>query len=211
MARVLICEDDARYRRLLARVLTDADHHVVGQVSSGEEACQEALRCAPELLLLDLELPGISGHDVIRQVCPAGASVEVLVLTSFADQARVFEAIRDGAAGYLVKGLPPTRLLAAIDQVLAGGSVIEPRLARRFWNLFASARGHGGPDYSLTAEELEVLTLVGRGLSNPEAADALGASRRSVKAVLERVYRKLGVNGRVEATVKALRAGLIEL
>ncbi len=213
-ARVLICEDDPRYSRLLAKVLGAADGvEVVGQHPSGEAACR-ALRQArqpPDLLLLDLELPGMDGIGVIEAALPLHPGLEILVLTSFADEAKVFEAMRAGAAGYLVKGIAPEQLVRAIGEVLRGGTVIEARLARRFWNYFASVKGRGGQPHGLTAEELEVLTLVGRGLSNPEAAEALGASRRTIKTHLERIYRKLGVSGRVEATVKALAGGLIEL
>ena len=213
-ARILICEDDPRYSKLLAKVLgAGEDLVVVGQCPSGEEACRAVRRGAPrpDLLLLDLELPGMDGIGVIEDLLPDLSGLEILVLTSFADETKVFEAMRAGAAGYLVKGIPPDRLRRGIRDVLRGGTVIEARLARRFWNYFASVRGSGGPSYGLTAEELEVLTLVGRGLSNPETAEALGASRRTVKTHLEHIYRKLGASGRVEATVKALSAGLIEL
>ena len=212
MPRILICEDDARFRRLLVRVLTQVDgFELVGEVDSGEEACRRLETARADLLLLDLELPGISGMEVIERTAPLGQRPEILVLTTFTEEAKLFEAIRLGAAGYLVKGVAPSRLESAIREVLAGGTVIEPSLARRFWSYFASVRGRSGADYGLTGEEIQVLTLVGRGLSNPEAARVLGSSRRTVKAHLEQIYRKLGVTSRVEATVKALQAGLIEL
>ena len=213
-ARILICEDDPRFSKLLAKVLGAVEEfQVVGQCPTGEEVCRAArkARPRPDLLLLDLELPGMDGIQVIEDLLPDLAGLEILVLTSFADETKVFEAMRAGAAGYLVKGIAPDRLKRAILDVLRGGTVIEARLARRFWNYFASVKGSGGQSYELTAEELEVLTLVGRGLSNPETAEALGASRRTIKTHLERIYRKLGVSGRVEATVKALSAGLIDL
>ena len=212
--RILICEDDPRFSKLLAKVLNaEEDFQVVGQCPSGEEACRvvRQARARPDLLLLDLELPGMDGIHVIEDLLPTLPGLEVLVLTSFADETKVFEAMRAGAAGYLVKGIAPGQLKQAIRDVLRGGTVIEARLARRFWSYFASVKGHGGQTHGLTAEELEVLTLVGTGLSNPEAAAALGSSRRTIKTHLERIYRKLGVSGRVEATVKALAAGLIEL
>jgi len=208
----LICEDDRRFSRLLYKLLSAVDDFsVVGRTTTGEEACRLARACSPDLLLLDLELPGMDGIEVTQDLTPTQRGMEILVLTSFADESKVFEAIRAGAAGYLVKGLAPSSLQQAIREVLAGGTVIEPRLAKRFWNLFASERGKENSQYGLTPEELEVLTLVGRGLSNPETAQALGASRRSIKSHLEKIYRKLDVSNRVEATVRALRAGLIEL
>lgn len=215
MARILICEDDERFRRLLRKVLGAVEgFHVEGDVGSAEQALALLDRVdapAVDLLLLDLELPGMSGIELLGALGQREHPAEVLVLTSFADEDRVFEAMRLGAAGYLVKGLAPARLEAAAREVLAGGTVIEARLARRFWNYFAAARGRSAPPPALTERELEVLTLVGRGLSNPEAARVMRTSRRAVKGHLERIYRKLGVRSRVEATVAALRAGLIEL
>jgi DNA-binding NarL/FixJ family response regulator len=212
MIRVLLCEDDPRFRRLLAKVLGAVDDFsLVAQAATGEEARDLALAQRPDLLLLDLELPGMSGVDVIGALCPVLPGLEILVLTSFADEARVYDAVQLGAAGYLVKGIAPRQLEAAIREVMAGGTVIDPQLARRFWNYFASVQGRGDEGYGLGVDELEVLSLIARGLSNPEAARTLGASRRTVKTHLESIYRKLGVSSRVEATVKALQAGLIKL
>lgn len=217
MPRLLICEDDAKYRRLVAGRLRAAPGFEVAEAATGEEACAavQAARGAPlaaaDLLLLDLELPGIDGIEVVRRVRAADPRVEILVLTSFNEERRVFEAMRAGAAGYLVKGGAPAQLERAIRDVLDGGTIIDARLARRFWNLLAAARGRGGADFGLSEEECEVLALVARGLSNPEAARALGSSRRAIKAHLEAIYRKLGVTSRVEAAVKAMQQGLIDV
>ena len=120
--------------------------------------------------------------------------------------------MRRGAAGYLVKGVDADRLCEAIREVASGGTVIEPRLARRFWSLFEASRGttplHGP---GLTVEGREVLTLVARGLTNPEVSATTGQTRRRVKTHLESIYRKLGVAGRVEAVLKATSAGLIQI
>ena len=210
--RVMLCEDDPRYGRLLNKVLLEADGmEPCLWVQCGEEACEQVPEVAPDLLLLDLELPGINGQQVLDRVVRLPRPPEVLILTSFADQDKVFQAIKAGAAGYLVKGLAPSRLENAIREVMEGGTVIEPSLARRFWNYFTSVKGQRDDLVQLTEDELEVLTLVARGLTNPEAARALGRPRRAVKAHLEQIYRKLGVKSRVEATVMALKAGVIEL
>lgn len=212
MIRLLLCEDQPRFRRLLRRVLAaESDLQILAETAHGEEVCALARSLEAEVLLLDLELPGMSGLEVVRTLRPERPALEILILTSFSDEEMVFEAMQLGAAGYLVKGGPPAQLGAAIREVAAGGSVIEPRLARRFWNLFAAAQGQRAQSYGLSAGELEVLTLVARGLSNPEAARALGASRRAVKAQLESAYRKLGVQSRVTASVLALQAGLVKL
>jgi DNA-binding NarL/FixJ family response regulator len=217
MSRLLICEDDPRFRRLLSRSLGASSAFEVVEAATGEEACDAILASsgdrsgAFDLLLLDLELPGIDGIEVIRRIRGADQRLEILVLTSFSDEQRVFDAITAGAAGYLVKGMALQQLERAIREVIAGGTIIDAKLARRFWNLLSASRGRGPSDFGLTPEELEVLALVARGLSNPEAARALGATRRSVKGHLESIYRKLGVTGRVEAAVKAMQFGLIEL
>jgi DNA-binding NarL/FixJ family response regulator len=214
MVRILVCEDDGRFRRLLVKLLSAVEgFEVAGEAGSGEQACDLVRSLVPDLLLLDLELPGIGGMEVIERLHldVTDETPEILVLTTFSDEDKLFEAMRRGAAGYLVKGLASSKLESAIREVMAGGTVIEARLARRFWSYFASERGRSDEGYGLTEEELWVLTLVGRGLTNPEAAAVIGSSRRAVKSRLARIYRKLGVSSRVEATVKALRAGLIEL
>ncbi len=212
MIRLIICEDDPRFRRLLTKVLKNSQEiEVVGETARGEDVLGLVASISPDLLLLDLELPGISGTAVIQRLKEAGQLVEILILTTFTDEARLFECMRLGAAGYLVKGLAAKQLEAAVREVMAGGTVIDAKLAKRFWYYFASVQGKRDETYGLSEEELDVLTLVARGLSNPEAARILGASRRAVRLHLERIYRKLGVASRVEATVKALQAGLIKL
>ncbi|MDY0003825.1 MAG: response regulator transcription factor [Polyangia bacterium] len=212
--RVFVCEDDPRMRAHLVRSLgQDPGLVVVGEAPTAELALEAIGPGSCDVLLLDLELPGMDGISLIGHLPPPPAGPEVLILTTFADADRVFDAIRKGAAGYLVKGVEASRLSEALQEVAAGGTVIEPRLARRFWNLFEASRGHpGDPDsLGLTAEEIEVLTLAARGLTNPEVSLTLGTSRRRVKSHLESIYRKLGVAGRVEAVLKACGAGLITL
>jgi len=188
-----------------------ADFTVVGEVGCGEDVLPFLRSSTADLLLLDLELPTQDGIEVVQQLRRESVAVEILILTTFSDEVKVFQAVQAGAAGYLVKGLALDQLERAVRDVMAGGTVLDPVLARRFWNYFASVKGREPADYGLEADELDILLLVARGLSNPEAANALGASRRSIRKQLAKIYRKMGVNGRVEATVKALRAGLIEL
>jgi len=209
--RVLVCEDDPRMRAGLERGLGAAGLTVVGAVGSGEDACARVLAAPPDVLLLDLELPGMSGLDVIDRL-GGRTGAAILVLTTFADERKVYQAICGGAAGYLTKRSPIARVVEAVRDVHAGGTVIDPSLARRFWNLFRSQEGHVPADpYGLTPDEVEVLTLVGRGLTNPEVGRAIGRTRRAVKFDLERIYRKLGVTSRVDAVVKAVAAGLVKL
>jgi DNA-binding NarL/FixJ family response regulator len=212
--RIFICEDDNRTRAGLRKVLSSTfGFTVAGEAPTAEEALL-ALQAgvAVDLLLLDLEMPGMGGMDLLEYVKPPPEGPEVLILTTFSDADRVFTAIRKGAAGYLVKGGTTARLTDAIREVCAGGTVIEPRLAKRFWNLFEASVGDAGRDpYGLTPDELEVLHFLARGLTNPELGSVLKSSRRTIKLILEGLYKKMGVKSRVEAVVNAVKAGLVKL
>lgn len=211
--RTFVCEDDHRLRAHLCRLLDrDSRFNRVGDAGSAEEAESHLGSGDVEVLLLDLELPGMDGLELLRRLPGPPRGPEVLILTTFADAEKVLEAMRRGAAGYLVKGVPGDDLLTALHEVAAGGTVIEPRLARRFWNLFEASKGRRDPDsLGLSEDEVSVLNLVARGLTNPEVGHTLGTTRRRVKGHLESIYRKLEVSSRVEAVLKATAAGLVEL
>lgn len=211
--RTFVCEDDHRLRAHLCRLLDRApDIHRVGEAPCAEDAEPHLGDGQVDVLLLDLELPGMDGLALLERLPGPPRGPEVLILTTFANADKVLEAMRRGAAGYLVKGVPAERLLAAVREVSVGGTVIEPRLAKRFWNLFEASRGHSDPDaLGLSDDEVAVLNLVARGLTNPEVGQTLGTTRRRVKTHLEAIYRKLDVSGRVEAVLRATAAGLIDL
>jgi DNA-binding NarL/FixJ family response regulator len=213
--RVFVIEDQPQLLRNLLKVLsTYPELEVVGAAQGGEAGVEQVAALKPDLLLLDLELPGIDGLEVTRRVKRGRAPVEVLILTSFDDEARVYEAMQAGASGYLVKRVGPEKIRAGIQEVMLGGTVLEPIIARRFWNHFhsvqAKPQGAGDP-WGLSPVELEVLRYVARGLSNAEVGQVMSLERRSVRTHLGRVYRKLGVNSHVDAVVLALKAGLVEL
>jgi len=212
--RVYLVEDQPRLLRGLERALARRPGlEVVGAALDGETALAEIAEAGPpDVLVLDLELPGLSGLDVLGRLGQMDVDVEVLVWTAFQDEERVFEAIRGGASGYLLKNSPPDRIEDGIVEVYRGGTVLEPVIARRFLNLFRSlGRGGAANDCPLTEEEREVLQVVGRGLSNREAGDVLDLTRRRVRSHLRRIYRKLEVRGRVEAVTRAVSRGWIEL
>jgi two-component system response regulator DegU len=127
----------------------------------------------------------------------------------------VYEAIQAGASGYLVKRVGPEKIRSAIDEVMAGGTVLEPIIAKRFWNYFQSIQGEKGKaatnPWELTEVEFDVLRYVAKGLSNAEVGRVMTLQRRTVRTHLTHVYRKMGVNSHVEAVVLALRAGIVEL
>jgi len=210
--RILICEDDSKLRRVLAvRLASQPDIEVAGQTASAERALallDEGL--SVDLVLLDLELPGMHGLEFLGIVAGRAQRPDILILTSFSDQDTVFEAIQRGASGYLVKTAGLDRLAQCIRDIHKGGTVLEPVIAKRFWNLFRANRGHAPTSpYDLTDDELEILHLLAKGLTNPEMSQTLGIGRRNVKSTLETIYRKMSVENRVEAVVAALQAGLI--
>jgi len=212
--RVYLVEDQPRLLRDLERALARRPAlRVGGAALDGETALVEIAERRPDVVVLDLELPGIDGLEVLRQLRARAGDAEVLIWTAFQDEERVFQAMRDGASGYLLKDAPPARIEEAIVEVQAGGSVLQPVIARRFLNLFRSlGRGpFAEEDCPLSEEERAVLQVVGRGLSNREAGEALEISRRRVRGQLHALYRKLGVHSRVEAVTHAVARGWIEL
>jgi DNA-binding NarL/FixJ family response regulator len=215
--RVFIVEDQPTLLRNLLKVLaTFPELEVVGSAQDGEEAVEELVRVRPQLVLLDLELPGINGIEVTRRVKRRAPEVEVLILTSFEDEQKVYEAIQAGASGYLVKRVGPEKIRSGIREVMEGGTVLEPIIARRFWNYFQSIQAKPAePEkqnpWDLTPSEFDVLRYVAKGLSNAEVGRVMTLERRTVRTHLSHIYRKMGVNSHVEAVVLALRAGIVEL
>lgn len=213
--RVFVVEDQPNLLRNLVKALgAFPELEIVGTAQDGEQAVAEILRAQPQLVLLDLELPGLNGIDVTRRIKRQSASIEVLILTSFDDEQKVYEAIQAGASGYLVKRVGPEKIRVAIAEVMNGGTVLEPIIARRFWNYFQSvqAKPQAAPNpWGLSDVELEVLRYVAKGLSNAEVGRVMTLERRTVRTHLAHIYRKVGVNSHVDAVVAALKAGLVEL
>jgi DNA-binding NarL/FixJ family response regulator len=209
--RVYVVEDQPQLLKNLVKVLgTFPELEVVGTSQDGEEAVEDIVRVRPQLVLLDLELPGINGIQVTQRVKRRAPEVEILILTSFEDEQKVYEAIQAGASGYLVKRVGPEKIRSGIQEVMDGGTVLEPIIARRFWNYFQSSEKKENP-LSLTPTEFEVLRYVAKGLSNAEVGQVMTMERRTVRTHLSHIYRKMGVNSHVEAVVLALRAGIVDL
>lgn len=214
--RVLLVEDQLPLLKNLLKLLSAFPEQVevVGTAMTGEAGVEECARLRPELVLLDLELPGIDGIEVTRRIKAAHPEIDVLILTSFDDETKVYEAIQAGASGYLVKRVSVEKILSGIREVRLGGTVLEPVIARRFWNYFQSVQAKPpAPEdpYGLTATELDVLRFVAKGLSNAEVGKVMNIERRTVRTHLGHIYRKMKVNTHVEAVLKAMRAGLIEV
>jgi DNA-binding NarL/FixJ family response regulator len=202
--RVLVVDDHPVVRQGL-RTFIDLqdDLTVVGEAEDGESGVAEAQRCRPDVILLDMRMPGSDGVDALRELRRLGNPARVLVITSFTDANAVLPAVRAGAAGYVYKDVDPQALTAAIRAVHAGHVLLHPDVAAQL------STADGRPD-PLTARELEVLTELALGRSNREIARSFGVSEKTVKTHVSAVLRKLGVQDRTQAALHALREGLVE-
>jgi NarL family two-component system response regulator LiaR len=209
--RVLIVDDHAVVREGLRAFLDlQADVEVVGEAADGRAALEQAEQLRPEVILMDLVMPGLDGVGAMRQLRSSLPESRVIVLTSFLDEDRLLPAIQAGAAGYLLKNAEPAELVRAIRAAHRGETIIDPsaaaRLVRAIAGGGASARAEAG---RLTPREHEVLELIARGQSNKRIALALGISEKTVKTHVGHVLAKLGVTDRTQAALLAVRDGLV--
>ena len=214
MTSVLLADDQELVRAGLRTVLDSQEGiEVIGEASNGREAVDRARELRPDVVLMDVRMPELDGIAATRELArESDGRPRVLVLTTFDLDEYVFQAVRAGASGFLLKDATPTRLAAAIRAVDEGDSLLAPDVTRRLVERFASAPAEpdtDGPLGELTERELEVLALVARGLSNGEIGDRLVVSLPTVKTHVGRVLMKLGLRDRVQAVVFAYEAGLI--
>jgi DNA-binding NarL/FixJ family response regulator len=227
--RVFVVEDQTRILKNQLRLLeSHQDIEIVGTALSGEAALEDVPRVNPDVLLLDLGLPRMSGIDVTREVKARWPQVEILIFTIFDEEDKVLEAVKAGASGYLLKGTPADKIIEAIKEVRAGGTVIQPSLARRLLRHFRVEPGSvsvASPPAAvertpmpaepllkpLSERETEILQLIAKGVSNSEAATMLKLSKATIRTHLEHIYHKLEVTNRVEAVTEGLRKGIISM
>ena len=216
---VLLADDQPLLRRGFRMILeAEDDLTVTAEAADGEEAVALARRHAPDVVLMDIRMPGTNGIEATRRITAADPGVRVLVLTTFDLDEYAFGALRAGASGFLLKDVRSGELVAAIRTVAAGDAVISPRLTRRLLEEYAQVlplapgqREQRFPQLAaLTEREREVLIAVARGLSNTEIAATLFVSEATVKSHVGRILSKLGLRDRVQVVVLAYEAGLIQ-
>ncbi|WP_119066537.1 response regulator [Aggregatilinea lenta] len=212
--RVLLVDDHQMVRQgLIFFLSTQPGIEVVGQAASGEEALALVQALSPDVVLMDIVLPGLDGIEALHQIGKTHPSTDVIVLSSFIDDTKLKQAIQAGAAGYLMKDVDPEELAQAIHATRRGEIYLHPKAARRLAEMLRP-----GPDEQqepppavLTERELQVLELVTRGLSNQEIAAELSITLKTVKAHVSSILQKLGLENRVQATLYALRHQIVEL
>jgi DNA-binding NarL/FixJ family response regulator len=205
-----LVEDDDLVREGL-RVLIDGSpgFHCVGAWPTVEDALAALPANVPDVLLMDIQLPGLSGAEGVRLVRARHPAIEVLMLTVLAERARIFESICNGACGYLLKNTPPARLLAALREAKDGGSPMSPEIARKVVELFHTTLPPPVAESLLTPQETRLLFLLAEGHGYQAAAERMVVSVNTVRNYVRSVYEKLHVHSSSEAVSKALRLGLI--
>jgi DNA-binding NarL/FixJ family response regulator len=213
--RIAIVEDDVSLRENIAAFVDGKSGcEVLFAVGTAEEGLERLEQAVPDVLIVDLGLPGASGLELIQQVRERNLPTDIIVLTIYEDDENVFRALSSGAVGYLTKTVPPSAILKAIEEVRSGGAPMSPAIARRVVNKLSGREpDDAAPMYEnrLTGRESEVLELLARGYTYLNVGVKLGISTHTVHAHIRKIYKKLQVNSRSEAVYKAVRQGLVEL
>ncbi|MBK1787798.1 response regulator [Prauserella cavernicola] len=213
--RVLVCDDQLLIRTGLVTIIdAQPDLEVVGECGDGKAAVELAPRVNPDVVVMDVRMPVLDGIEATRRLAGAGVErpVKVLVVTTFNLDEYVYEALRAGASGFLLKDAPPAQLLHGIRTVASGAALLDPEVTRQLVGVYATRIRpvEGSVDDSpLTPRELEVLRLIAEGFSNSEIAGTLVISHETVKTFVSRILTKLALRDRVQAVVYAYRHGLV--
>ncbi len=219
MIRVLVVDDQPLMRLGFRMILSaQSDLQVVGEAGNGHEAVRLTAELGPDVILMDVQMPGMDGVTATRQILRDGHDARVLILTTFDLDEYAFAGLKAGASGFLLKDVPPAELIGAIRSVASGDAVVSPRITRKLLDSYASDLRKHGPDDSdtddrlalLTAREREVLQQVAAGLSNSEIAAALFVSEATVKTHITRLLGKLELRDRVQAVIFAYRNQIVE-
>ena len=218
MIRLLICDDQSLFREALRTLLSSYhDLSVVGEAANGEEALRMAVSTSPDVVLMDLRMPVMDGVEATRRINQLGKGIKVIVLTTFDDDETIFEGLRAGAVGYLLKDVSSEKLVEAIQAAYQGDYFLLPSITAKVVSEFSRIskparrqKEENIPD-PLSAREIEILKIVATGASNKEIADQLFISEGTVKNHLSNILSKLGVRDRMQAILKAREYGIIDL
>jgi NarL family two-component system response regulator LiaR len=210
--QVLIVDDHAIVRKGIQALLAEIEEiEVIGEASDGREAVAQADALRPDVILMDLVMPGVDGIEATRQIVAGEAGPPILVLTSFAGDDKVFPAIKAGASGYLLKDSEPVDLVEAIQQVHRGEPSLQPSIAQKVLKELRHPSTRPPTPDPLTDREMEVLRLVAKGLTNPEIAQQLVITEATVRTHVSNILSKLHLANRVQATLYALQEGITSL
>jgi DNA-binding NarL/FixJ family response regulator len=214
MTRVLIADDQAMIRAGLRKILeSEPELDVVAEAADGSEAVAEATRLRPDVVLMDIRMPVLDGIEATRRITRSVPSTRVLILTTFGLDTYVFDSLRSGASGFMLKDAPPEELVAAIRIVAAGDALLAPAVTRSVVEEFVRAPAPQPAEATalgeLTPREREVLDLLARGLSNPEICSELVISEATTKTHVARILQKLDLRDRVQAVIFAYESGLV--
>jgi DNA-binding NarL/FixJ family response regulator len=211
--RVLVADDQAMVRSGFRMLLSgEPGIEVVAEAGNGLEAVQQAKRFAPTVVLMDIRMPDVDGLEATRRIVAADPSARILILTTFDLDEYVYEALRAGASGFVLKDDPPEQLIAAVRTVAAGDALLSPAVTRRVINQFTRVPRPSPPPEldELTEREREILVLIAEGLSNVEIGARLYISDTTVKTHITHIFQKLGLRDRVQAVVLAYRTGIFD-
>jgi DNA-binding NarL/FixJ family response regulator len=214
---ILIVDDQALVRAGFRMILeAEPDFEVVGEAANGAQAVDAAVRLKPDVVLMDVQMPEVDGLEATRRLLEVDGGAKVVMLTTFDMDQYIYEALRVGASGFLLKDVPPEQLVAGIRAVSSGDALLAPSVTRRMIAEFVrrpptSATRLEPKLAELTPREFEVLKLIAAGMSNAEIADQLFVSNTTVKTHVARILMKLGLRDRVQAVVLAYQSGLIDL
>jgi DNA-binding NarL/FixJ family response regulator len=211
--RVLVADDQSMVRAGFRMLLSgEADIEVVAEASNGLEAVEKAARFSPNVVLMDIRMPELDGLEATRRILAADPAARILILTTFDLDEYVYEALRAGASGFVLKDDPPEQLIAAVHVVAGGEALLSPAITKRVIKQFARVPSPSPPKQieDLTERELDVFRLVARGLSNVEIGQELYISETTVKTHITHILQKLDLRDRVQAVVLAYETGLFD-
>jgi len=211
--RVAIFEDNKLVRDAIQAILNGTDgYQCTGAFSDGNRWKTDIKRSEPDVVLMDIEMPGISGLDLTKEIGIAFPEIKILIQTVFNDSEKIFKALCAGASGYILKNDPPHKYLDGIKEVHSGGAAINPMVARKMLGLFSNKNviliSPDGEDFKLSDREKEILGLMVKGLDSKAIADQVFISYETVRTHVKHIYKKLHVASRSEAVLKAIQKGL---